>query len=126
MDEQVGAANSTWCSECQQHKSICSCESQQNIYVVAYRIVVSGNMTPHWCEETVRCVACDQWMAISRVTNWALITEVVWWNEHDEVVEHRVPYGSRDVTIRGVRLYAEDVGELLKSCPLPEIFPHEE
>ncbi len=126
MSDPVGAANSTWCSDCQKHKSVCTCNPKENIYVVAYRLVIAGNMSPRWCEETVRCIACDQWLAMSKVSAWALTTEVVWWNENDEVVEHRVPYGARDVTIRGVRMYAADVGELLRQCPLPEIFPHEE
>lgn len=126
MDHQVSSANPNWCPECHQHRVICSCDPKIHIYLVDYHMVVIGGMIPHWCDEQVRCVAYDEYLAISRVTNWALTTESIWWNEKGEITEHRVPFGEREVSITKVEIYAENVGDMLKACPLPEIFPHEE
>ena len=126
MDQQTSAANSNWCGECHQHKAICTCDPKSHIFLVEYRLVIDTGMQPHWCDEKVRVVAYDQYLAISKVHNWALTTEFIWWTENGEATEHRVPIGARDVTITKVELYAADVGEMLKLCPLPDIFPHEE
>jgi len=126
MDQQIGATNSTWCGECHQHKAICTCDPKVHIFLVDYHLVVDTGVMPNWCDEQVRVVAYDQYLAISKVNNWVLATDVIWWNENGEITEHRVPLGAREVTITKVEMYAEDVGEMLKACPLPELFPHEE
>lgn len=127
MDWEEFGGNSSWCLECQQHKSDCTCDPKTNIYLVEYRMDIKGTLRTdlqHWCQERVRCVAYDDCLARSKVTQWALETEYIWWTENDETTQHRVPIGDRDVTIVSVSEYAADVGEMLKQCPLPEIFPH--
>lgn len=125
MSYPSGGANSTWCMDCNRHSSRCECNPTQHIYLVEYRLCVEHNSHPALCLERVRCVAFDEHLAVSKVTNWALTTDFIWWTEHDETVLHRVPIGPRDVTIMSVQRYADNVGELLRACPLPEIFPHE-
>lgn len=89
-------------------------------------MAVENGPYPAWCQEKVRCIASDEYMAMSRITDWGLSTQYIWWTEADELVQHLVPFGPRSVTIVKVEKYADNVGELLKLCPLPNIFPHED
>lgn len=87
---------------------------------------IDSGLLPIWCLERVRCVAYDNMQASSIVDTWLKHTDVIWWKEEGEVVERKVPAGNRDVWIINIQIYAKDVSELLKLCPLPEIFPHED
>lgn len=127
MEQEFGSLNSLWCGECNRHSSQCECDPPQHIYLVEYKLMIAYDPIPAWCQERVRCIAFDEYLAMKRVATWAMTTEFIWWhNEEKEQVEHRVPAGPRDVTIVSVTKYAENVGSLLKQCPLPEIFSPED
>ncbi len=104
-------------------------EVVQNIYLVEYTINIESGLWKTWCQEKVRCIAYDEYLAISKVTNWAMTTAFVWWKPDDEnLLEMAFPVteGTRSVTIKSVTKYANDVGELLRQVPLPEVFPNED
>lgn len=82
-------------------------------------------MYPQWCQEKVRCVAYDIYQAISIITAWLNKAEYIWWNEDGIVSDYKIPNGDRDVTIMKVEIHTEDVGDLLKQMPLPEVFSEE-
>lgn len=76
-----------------------------------------------YCEESVRCVASDVFLAMSIVGMWLRNTKEIW-STTDGVI-YKVPLGHRDVTIKSVTLNTPDVGELLKLDPLPLVFQDE-
>lgn len=118
--------NSTWCEECNQHKVKCICNPIQNIYLVEYKMIIESGLFPAWCQEKVRVIAYDEFLAISLVNDWLKTTDTIWWAEGDSITEYSVPKGGRDISIVKTEIYAKNVGELLKLYPLPEIFSHEE
>lgn len=123
---ELRGANSTWCVECRKHKSQCECDPIQNIYLVEYKLLVDTGVFPTWCHERVRVISYDEWLARGEVNKWLLETDYIWYNTKEGPVEHEIPSGARDVTIGTVILYAKDVGDMLKQCPLPTILPYED
>jgi hypothetical protein len=97
-----------------------------NIYLVKYKLITDSGLHNSWCEGRLRCLAFDPFQAMSKVQVWMLGTHYLWLSDGNTVEEYRLPSGERDLTIKSVELYAENVGEMLKACPLPEIFEHEE
>lgn len=98
----------------------------ENIYLVEYKLSIDRPSFPTWCQEKLRVIATDQFLAMSLVTNWLKETNFIWATDNSEVVEHAIPEGKRDVSIIKAEVYAADIGELLKQCPMPELFPHGE
>jgi hypothetical protein len=98
-----------------------TCEPKLHIYVVVYRLLIDKGKEIIYCDETVRCIATDAFLAMSLVHVWAENTTVIWCKDGDE---YTVPIGRRDVTIMSVELNVEDIGEALKQCPLPNVFQY--
>jgi hypothetical protein len=120
------AANSNWCEECRRHKTVCECDPPVNIYLVEYKLITDSVSQYSRYEGKVRCIAYDPFQAMSKIQAWILITDYLWLAVDEEATEdYKLPIGDRDLTIKSVELYAENVGEMLKAYPLPEIFEQE-
>lgn len=120
------SANSNWCSECQKHKTACECDPPVHIYLIEYKLITDAGLHHAWCEGKIRCTAFDPFQAMSKVQDWILKTDFLWLSDGGITEEYKLPSGDRDLTIKSVEIYAENVGEMLKACPLPEIFEHED
>lgn len=120
------AANSNWCIECHKHRAVCECDPPVNIYLLEYKLITDAGLHHSWCEGKIRCIAYDPFQAMSKVQDWIMTTDHLWLTDGGVTEEYKLPSGDRDLTIKVVELYAENVGEMLKACPLPEIFEHEE
>lgn len=97
-------------------------EEPINIYLVSYKLSIDSNIFSPAIESKVRCIAYDKYMAMSLVGAWLKTTDSVWLEENESIVTSPVPSGIRDVLLIKIEVYAKDVGEMLKQCPLPEIF----
>jgi hypothetical protein len=111
------------CPDCGEPSDACICVIPQHIYIVEYKLNIDTGKTVIHCDESVRCVATDPFVAISIVTAWCEVTPTVWCADDGE--EYTVPHGIRDVTIKAATLNTPDVGELLKVMPLPAVFQNE-
>lgn len=89
-----------------------------NIYLVTYRLSVFTSKYSYVYRESVRCIANDQYLAMSRVNAWALSTSYIWKDNQD----FKLPIGYRELAILGVETYTENVGALLELTPLPRVF----
>lgn len=123
MDDST--VDSSWCSECHRHIARCECGSKQHIYLVEYLLRVDTGPEVATCQQKVRCVATDKYLAMSRVSQWAKTTNMVWWETSGAPEEFQVPPGTREVTIINIHMHAQDVGDIIKQIPLPVIFPNE-
>lgn len=116
----------TWCQDCQRHKIACTCDIKKHIFRVRYHLVIETGPTGVWCQEAVRVIAYDLIHAREQVREWLQITPIIWFPRKGEILEHALPVGPRDITIVTTEKYLDDVGALLRSCPMPNIMPPEE
>lgn len=121
----MSAIGPTWCGECNRHRFYCECNPETHIFVVEYKLVIDRERFDIWCDERVRVVAHDAEQAARLVREWVMKADFVWTLESGETVEKPIPIGPRSVTIKEVSKYLENVGDMLRACPLPVVFQYE-